>query len=85
MTADLPDNCATSLECRDCKGRSFRVSWNWKPVGLGSPEDGAWMLDCISCGSRWLLQPDGLPNPEEIYGAPPALRDHLAAAKANAT
>ena len=73
MTADLPDNCATVLECRTCQGQSFRVSWNWKPVGPGYPEDGAWMLACLSCGSLWILQRDGIPNPEEIHGAFPGV------------
>ena len=82
MTADLPDNCATLLECRKCQGQSFRVSWNWKPVGHGWLEGGAWMLQCISCGSLWLLHPAGLPNPEEIHGA---LVDLPIAVKANET
>ncbi len=47
MTAELPGNTATVLECRECKSQRFRVSWNWKPVGLGEPQGGAWMLDCV--------------------------------------
>ena len=73
VTADLPDNCATLLECRKCMEQEFRVSWNWKPVGFGTPSDGAWMLECTACEAFCLLERDGLPNPQEIHGAKVAL------------
>lgn len=67
-TPGLPGNCRTKLECRACKGGSFRVCWNWTPVNDGGdPAAARWELDCVSCGATWQLRPDGLPNPGEIH------------------
>ena len=64
MSASLPDDCRTKLECRTCKGDRFRVCWNWTPAD-GSPA--RWEIDCTGCGEAWTLNPGGLPNPEEIH------------------
>ena len=64
----LPDNCRTKLECRTCKGDSFRVCWNWTPVS-DTPATPRWEMDCVKCGEVWCLAPGGLPNPEEIHDA----------------
>lgn len=70
-TPGLPLNCRTKLVCRTCQGDQFRAVWNWTPDGMdGGPVlDPRWEIDCAGCGTTWLLDPGGLPNPEEIHGA----------------
>ena len=70
MNLELPENCRTKLECRTCKSDHFWVCWNWTPVGEdGNAAAPRWEMNCAWCREMWLLDPGGLPNPEEIHGA----------------
>jgi hypothetical protein len=73
------DNMAVVIECGQCQGQAFRVSWIAAPVAAapvpgfrqltreGQRLSPRYCLECLGCGICMLAPPDG-PDPLTVRG-----------------